>query len=105
MVLIKTVIDGDMVWIWRVGIKRFTLDIIVLEEFIIILLWNQCRATYDLLRVWLELLQPLESISLLHSMVVDITQECWIVSKTLVPSQEGIIESLLSDEAVNDVGN
>jgi hypothetical protein len=105
VILIETVIDGDMVWIWRVSIHGFTLNIIVLELFIVIFSWNNSCSTNDLLVVWGELLQSLEGISLLHGVIVDITQEAWIVNETLMPSQEWVIKSLIRDNTINEVGN
>lgn len=92
MLLIKSVVNGDVVWIWWIRKHRLSLDVVELENFITVLSLQDWGASNNILFVWLESLLSFEIISFSHGIVVHIIEETWVVSEALVPSQEGVVE-------------
>ena len=102
-VFFSSTVNTDLLCIWRVSINRFTLNIIELEFFICVFRWNNCRGTNHLTLVRLEFLHSFEFFSLSRNEIIHITMKSWIITKTLMPSQEWVIESEASFEPINDL--
>jgi len=90
-------INKNCVRISRVSVYTFSLDIVEFKNFITILSRDDTCNTNNILGEWLSSLDSLEIISLVHWVVIHITQERWIVFKTNVPSQEWVVERVLLD--------
>jgi len=97
MVLIKTVIDGNVIWVWWIGENGLSLNIVELEYFITVLSWQYWGHTNNIFLEWLEFLESLKVVGLVHSVIIHIIEETGIVLKTLMPSQEWIIKVVIHD--------
>ena len=100
VLLIKSVIDGDGIWVWWVRENRLSLNIVELKDLITILSWQYWGHTNGVLLIWLVFLQSLEFICFGHSVVIHIIEETWIVLEALMPPQEWVVKVLVHEGAV-----
>ena len=100
MVLIKPVINSNVIWVWWISENTLSLNIVELEYFITVLSWQYWCNTHHIFLQWLELLESLKIVSLCHSIIIHIVEETWIVLKTLVPSQEWVVKMLIHDSSI-----
>ena len=103
VVLFKAMIDKNVIWVWWIGVKRFSLNIIEFKDFITVLSDCDWGDSDNILLFSLTLLKSLEIISLMHWDVIHITQERRVLLETFVPSQEWVIKPRFCLEAINHI--
>ena len=97
VVLIHAVINGRGSTRRRVGVNRFSLDVVELKLLVCVFTRNNWRDTHNMLLIRLIFLETLILVSLVHGVIVHVTQERRVVLEALMPSQEGVVNDLISD--------
>lgn len=103
LIFSKTVVNKRQIIIWRVGVERLTLDVVEFKVCIIIIHGNDCRVSNNIFLVSLIGLHSFEVIDFIHGLIIPITVMVRVVIDILVPSEEGIIDKLLSDGTFQDL--
>lgn len=102
LVLLEAVVDRRCVGIGRVRVKRLTLNIIVVQQLVVIIHWNNGGCADDVLFLGGERLGPLEGVGLIQIEVVDVVLEVRVLFDGLVEPSEGVVEERLGGDAVNN---
>lgn len=92
MIFIKTMINSDPVWIRRIRIEWFTLNIIKLKFFITIFSHDNWGWAYNFFFIWFKFLKSFELIMICQTIIINIIMEMRIIFKRLMPSYEWIIK-------------
>lgn len=90
MLLVKTVIHSDRVWVWRMRVEGLTLKVVVLPFLVIVLEWNGSSRADNILLLCLEFLDSLKVLRLVQWNIIHVGQEAWIFFIALMPPNEWI---------------
>ena len=103
VLFVIAMINSGRVGLRRIGIDRFTLDIIEFELLVSVFLRNELSWAYDMFRFGLIFLQSFKGIILISCFVINIRKMGRVVAKTLMPSQKWIIKSHASCNTVKEL--
>jgi len=86
------VINSRHVGVWWICVKRFSLNVVELQDFIIIAHWDHCCHADYIFLFCLKWFHPLEVVSFIKRMVVDVVVGVGVVFDRLVHTNELVVE-------------
>jgi len=92
MIFIMSMINCNKVGIWRIWVAILSLLVIDFQYFVTISSGNYWSLSCYIFLKWIVFFESFKIMCLMHWLIIHITQETRIILKTLMPSQERIVE-------------
>lgn len=109
MVFFEAVVNVNEVWVDRVGVKVLSLYVIPVEDFVVVVHWDDCSGAYDVLFLGDEGLKSFEGVNLVHRDIIPVMVLMRIVMDRLVHATEWLVDvrmiELTREQVVDRNGN